>query len=352
MLKLKGIAIEYQNSRVVDQLNLTLQAGDIGCLLGPSGCGKTSILRAIAGFEPIVEGSIRLRDEIVSGAGTHLSADKRHMSVVFQDFALFPHLNVADNITFGLHNTTRQFKREKLTQMLSLVGLEQHSQHFPYQLSGGQQQRVALARALAPEPELLLLDEPFSSLDAELRDELATEIRQILKQANTTALMVTHDQHEAFAMADVIGVLKKGALQQWDDAYGLYHQPASRFVASFIGDGVFLTAKVNEQQQIETALGNFDLPADNTAKLGQQFELLIRPDDIVHCDDSSHKGKVKSRAFKGSHIQYELELNNPKRDRVLCLAPSHHDHHVGELFGIRLDLEHLVMFESDSVLNL
>lgn len=352
MLKLNGIAIEYQNTRVVDKLNLTLKAGDIGCLLGPSGCGKTSILRAIAGFEPIVDGSILLRDEVVSGAGTHLSADKRHISVVFQDFALFPHLNVADNITFGLHNKTRQFKREKLTQMLSLVGLEQYSQHFPYQLSGGQQQRVALARALAPEPELLLLDEPFSSLDAELRDELATEIRQILKQANTTALMVTHDQHEAFAMADVIGVLKKGALQQWDDAYGLYHQPTSRFVASFIGDGVFLMAKVNEQQQLETALGNFDLPAQCNAKLGQQFELLIRPDDIVHCDDSSHKGKVKSRAFKGSHIQYELEVNNGKSDRVLCLAPSHHDHDVGELFGIRLDLEHLVMFESDSVRGL
>lgn len=347
MLNLNKIAIEYQKTRVVDGLNLTLKTGQIGCLLGPSGCGKTSILRSIAGFEPIAEGEISLRDEVVSQVNHQVSAEKRRISVVFQDFALFPHLNVTDNIAFGLHKLTRSHKDAKVAELLELVGLEKHRLHFPYQLSGGQQQRVALARAMAPEPELLLLDEPFSSLDAELRDELATEIRQILKRANTTALMVTHDQHEAFAMADVIGVLKQGELHQWDDAYRLYHKPASRFVADFIGNGVFLSATLVESDQLDTGLGRFSLPAGHSYKSGQTLELLVRPDDIVHCDNSEHWGRVKSRAFKGAHIMYELEINSQGKETVLCLAPSHHDHKIGERFGIRLDLAHLIVFENN-----
>jgi iron(III) transport system ATP-binding protein len=345
MLELDNIAIEYQRTRVVDGLNLSLKAGQIGCLLGPSGCGKTSILRAIAGFEPVAQGQISLRNELVSQFDQQVSADKRRISVVFQDFALFPHLNVTDNIAFGLHKLSRSQKNLKVEQMLELVGLEQHKHHYPYQLSGGQQQRVALARAMAPEPELLLLDEPFSSLDAELRDELATEIRQILKGANTTALMVTHDQHEAFAMADIIGVLEQGKLHQWDDAYRLYHKPASRFVADFIGNGVFLTANLVGVDQLETGLGRFNLPSGHLYNSAQQLELLVRPDDIVHCDNSGHWGTVKSRAFKGAHILYELEINNQSNETVLCLAPSHHDHKIGERFGIRLDLAHLIVFD-------
>lgn len=345
MLQLDNIAIEYQKTRVVDGLNLTLKTGQIGCLLGPSGCGKTSILRAIAGFEPITQGAISLRDEVVSQVNHQVSPDKRRVSVVFQDFALFPHLNVTDNIAFGLHKLPRSQKDLKVKQMLELVGLEKHSHHYPYQLSGGQQQRVALARAMAPEPELLLLDEPFSSLDAELRDGLATEIRQILKRANTTALMVTHDQHEAFAMADVIGVLKQGILHQWDDAYRLYHKPASRFVADFIGNGVFLAATLVDNDQLDTGLGRFNLPSEHTYNSTQKLELLVRPDDIVHCDNSGHWGTVKSRAFKGAHIMYELEINNQRNETVLCLTPSHHDHKVGERFGIRLDLAHLIVFD-------
>jgi iron(III) transport system ATP-binding protein len=346
MLKLDNIAIQYQDTRVVDGLSLTLKTGQIGCLLGPSGCGKTSILRAIAGFEPISQGQISLRDEKVSQVNHQVSAEQRRISVVFQDFALFPHLNVTDNIAFGLHRLTRIHKQAKVEQMLELVGLEKHRHHFPYQLSGGQQQRVALARAMAPEPDLLLLDEPFSSLDAELRDDLATEIRQILKRANTTALMVTHDQHEAFAMADVIGVLTQGKLHQWDDAYKLYHKPASRFVADFIGNGVFLAANLVENDILDTGLGRFNLPAGHPYKTEQNLELLVRPDDIVHCDNSIHWGTVKSKAFKGAHILYELEINNQRRETVLCLAPSHHDHKIGERFGIRLDLAHLIVFEA------
>ncbi|NMH59116.1 ABC transporter ATP-binding protein [Alteromonas ponticola] len=345
MLSLHNIDIRYGNFLAVDGVSIALNNGEIGCLLGPSGCGKTSILRAIAGFESISNGQIKLRNETVSKPKHLIAPEKRHISVVFQDFALFPHMSVSDNIAFGLHKWKKAARIARVDEVLKLVGLPHIAKRFPHELSGGQQQRVALARAMAPKPDLILMDEPFSSLDAELRDELAKDIRNILKSENTSALVVTHDQNEAFAIADIIGVLREGQLHQWDDAYALYHKPVSRFVADFVGSGVFLNSRIDQDGNIECCLGKVKVDPSrlNGFKRGQEIELLIRPDDIEYDESSPIIATVVRRSFRGAQIMYELSLPGSAQT-ILCLAPSHNDHAVGESFGIRLDLAHLVMF--------
>jgi iron(III) transport system ATP-binding protein len=347
MLKIEHLTVAYQNNQVVQDVSFNLEIGQIGCLLGPSGCGKTSLLRAIAGFEHVTNGEIYLRDELVSATNSHVPPQNRRVALVFQDYALFPHLNVSENIAFGLHKLSKTEQRQRVSELLMLVDLQSYDKRYPHELSGGQQQRVALARALADKPDLLLLDEPFSSLDAELRDDLAKELRAVLKHEKTTALMVTHDQHEAFAMADIIGVMHKGCLLQWANAYSLYHRPANRFVATFVGDGVFLTATVDNNIKLNSALGSFPLDPSAGFQQGDKVVFLVRPDDVVHDDDSSSLAKVLDRSFQGSHILYELELQQIGHDRVLCLALSHHDHQCNELIGIKLDLEHLIVFKDD-----
>lgn len=342
MLALHQVAIAYSADTVVKNINFALMPGQIGCLLGPSGCGKTTLLRAIAGFERLKTGSIKLEQTEVSSEHCHLNPEKRQVGMVFQDFALFPHLSVADNITFGLGRANKAEKARKVKQLLQLVGLPNLGHRFMHQLSGGQLQRVALARALAPEPKVLLLDEPFSSLDADLRESLARDIRAILKQLNITALLVTHDQHEAFAMADIIGVMSDGELQQWATPYELYHKPINRFVADFIGRGVLVPGTVLAAGQVETNLGIFAPRNSNVMALGTKVDVLIRPDDIVHDDHSAVTATVIEKTFRGSHILYQLKLQSG--EQVQCLALSHHNHAIGENIGIRLELDHLVLF--------
>jgi iron(III) transport system ATP-binding protein len=342
MLDLQQVAVAYAGHTVVKDISLSLAQGQIGCLVGPSGCGKTTLLRAIAGFEPVTAGSIRLQQQAVSSETVQLAPEQRHVGMVFQDFALFPHLSVADNISFGLLKTSKALKAAKVKQLLQLVGLPDLGQRYIHQLSGGQQQRVALARALAPEPKVLLLDEPFSSLDTELREGLAREIRQILQQLHITAVMVTHDQNEAFAMADMIGVMEHGRLQQWATPYELYHKPQNRFVADFIGRGVLLPGTMLDSQQVQTSLGLFRQRYASTVQPGDKVDVLIRPDDIVHDDSSGITAQVTDKAFRGSHIMYQLKLQSG--EPVQCLALSHHNHAIGEQIGIRLDLDHLVLF--------
>ncbi len=219
---------------VVDALDLTLERGHIGSLLGPSGCGKTSVLRAIAGFEPLRQGRIRLDGVEISGPAACVPPEARRVGMMFQDYALFPHLDVAGNVGFGLRRLAQSRRRERVREMLDLVGLSAQAGAYPHELSGGQQQRVALARALAPAPELLLLDEPFSNLDADTRERLAFELRDLLKQTGHTALLVTHDQAEAFAIADRVGVMRDGRLAQWATPHDLHHHPADAGVAGFI----------------------------------------------------------------------------------------------------------------------
>jgi iron(III) transport system ATP-binding protein len=238
LLNLDNISLSYGASqgarRVVKNLSLRLERGHIGCLLGASGCGKTTILRAIAGFEPLCSGSICLGNVVLSSVGRHIAPECRHVGMMFQDYALFPHLNVEKNIAFGLRRENKNTRAQRVKELLHLVNLEDLAHRYPHELSGGQQQRVALARALAPNPELLLLDEPFSNLDVDTRERLAFEVRDILKKSGHTAILVTHNQTEAFAIADRIGIMRQGNIVQWDTPYGLRHQPANSFVADFI----------------------------------------------------------------------------------------------------------------------
>jgi iron(III) transport system ATP-binding protein len=342
MLVLDKLAVAYGPHVVVKDVSLALAEGQIGCLVGPSGCGKTTLLRAIAGFEPAASGSISLQQQLVSDQQTQLATEQRRVGMVFQDFALFPHLSVADNISFGLQGQSSKFKQDKTKKLLQLVGLPDLANRYPHQLSGGQQQRIALARALAPEPKVLLLDEPFSSLDAELREALARDIRQILQQLKITAVMVTHDQFEAFTMADMVGVMQHGKLQQWATPYELYHKPASRFVADFVGRGVLLPGEMLDAERVKTCLGVFNQRYLQNANSGDKVDVLIRPDDVVHDDASGITAKVLEKSFRGSHILYTLALSGG--EQVYCLALSHHNHAIDEQIGIRLDLDHLVLF--------
>ena len=238
LLILDRISLAYDTPEghvpVVNDLSLRLRNGHIGCLLGSSGCGKTTVLRSIAGFEPLREGRILLGDEVISLPGQSTEPQDRQVGMMFQDYALFPHLNVEGNIGFGLRRSDKARRRERVSELLALVGLEEARHRYPHELSGGQQQRVALARALAPEPRLLLLDEPFSNLDVDTRERLAFEVRDILKKTGHTALLVTHNQAEAFAIADRIGIMNNGAVLQWDTPYALHNEPATPFVADFI----------------------------------------------------------------------------------------------------------------------
>jgi iron(III) transport system ATP-binding protein len=270
--------------------------------------------------------------------------------MVFQDYALFPHLSVADNVGFGLRGQADAAAR--VADTLNLVGLAQTARRFPHELSGGQQQRVALARALAPRPSILLLDEPFSNLDVALRERLAGEVRDILKATQTTAVLVTHDQYEAFAMADVIGVLADGTMQQWDTAYGLYHRPANRRVATFVGQGTFVKAKVMNSRCLRLDFMHagecdgedcFHTEEVMPFSAGTDVDVLLRPDDVVHDDDSPLRARVVHKAFRGAEFLYTLALDSGAE--VLSLVPSHHDHMIGEPIGIRLEMNHVVAFQ-------
>ncbi len=342
-LELKHISVDLDGTRIIDDVSFTLASGDIGCLLGPSGCGKTTLLRAIGGFEALSEGQLKIAGQTVASFHKQATPEERRVGMVFQDLALFPHMTVRKNVGFGICNQPRKAIDQRVDELLDLVGMQGLSNSYPHQLSGGQQQRVALIRAMAPRPPVLLLDEPFSSQDTERRVQLAHEVREILKRDGITAILVTHDQFEAFAIADHIGVVANGKLRQWDNAYNLYHTPADRFVADFVGEGVFLCGNTLEDNVIQTELGiiNGELSAD--VPPGTLIELLVRPDDILHDDYSPNKATVIARDFRGADHLYTLKM--PGNTRLLCLAPSHHNHEVGEQFGIRLQLDHLVIFD-------
>lgn len=349
VLKLDQVTLAYDDHIVVDQLSLHLEQGEIACIVGASGCGKTTLLRAIAGFLPVRSGQIHIGSTCVAGPQQFLPPEKRGVGLVFQDYALFPHLRASDNVAFGLRHLEREERMRRSTELLALVGLSGLGKRFPHELSGGQQQRVALARALAPEPALLLMDEPFSNLDIELRAKLGAEVRQILKARGTCAILVTHDQQEAFAIADKVGVMNKGRLEQWDRPYALYHQPATRFVADFIGEGVFVPATVLDPHRVQIELGTLHAQVppqccQGCADCGKdcRVDVLLRPDDIVHDDASAQTAQVLRKIFRGGDFIYTLRL--PSGQEVLALVPSHHDHDIGEHIGIRLDADHIVLF--------
>ncbi len=351
LLSLKHVEISYPSSNglgsvtAVKGLDLELQQGEIGCLLGSSGCGKSSVLRAICGFEPVQKGEILLRNSVVSSPNTLLPPSQRRVGMVFQDFALFPHLSALENVAFGLQHFPSAQRAALAIEWLKRVGLADKAQAYPHELSGGQQQRVALARAMAPEPDLILLDEPFSSLDIEFRERLAGEMREILKKNRITALLVTHDQFEAFAIADQIGVMAEGKVIQWDTPYALYHQPINRYVADFIGRGVFVKGIVQASGKVNIELGELVLDPGNKNAVGEEIDVLLRADDIQHDDASPTQAEVVRKTFRGADFLYTLKLASGTE--IVAFVPSHHDHAIGEKIGIHLVADHVVTFSQE-----
>ena len=342
ILNVADLYLSFGRTAVLQGFGFDLAAGEIACLLGHSGCGKTTALRAVAGFEQPERGRIALQGRTLSDGRLFVPPHLRRIGMVFQDYALFPHLNVADNIAFGLSGRSAEARKARVAELLALIGLPDYGGHYPHQLSGGQQQRVALARALAPKPELVLLDEPFSNLDADLRARLSKEVRSLLKQENTSALLVTHDQQEAFAMADKIGIMADGRLQQWDTPYNLYHNPATPAIAGFIGQGVLLRGQMSGSHCVRLALGEFCGVVPHHCQTCREVDVLLRPDDVVHDDESPVSAEVLDKDFKGSYFIYTLRLDSG--ETVLAHVPSHHNHPIGSRIGIRLELEHLIAF--------
>ncbi|MGH7771651.1 MAG: ABC transporter ATP-binding protein [Candidatus Binatia bacterium] len=304
----------------ISRLSLTLQRGEILALLGPSGCGKTTTLRLIAGFEVPDEGTILLNGVPMAGNGYWVPPETRQIGMVFQDYALFPHLTLLENVTFGLRGRGHKEKEMKAMEVLEMVEMDRMAQRYPHELSGGQQQRVALARALAPGPLVILLDEPFSSLDTDMKAEMRREVEKILRQSGMSAILVTHDQEEAFHVADRVGVLNNGSLEQLDTPEVLYHTPATRFVADFVGEADFLPGEV--QEGIVTEVGTFH--DGSGLPKGTKIELMIRPDDVDFEPSEDGKGIVAGRKFRGSENRYALTLPSGVRlrssqssDRVL-----------------------------------
>ncbi|MBL1143025.1 MAG: ABC transporter ATP-binding protein [Proteobacteria bacterium] len=341
-IEIKNVSVSIEGRSILENISFGLEEAGIACLLGPSGCGKTTLLRCIAGFQEQEQGEVWIKGVRASNPTHSLPVEQRQIGMVFQDYALFPHLSVADNITFGLDKQETKIVKQRLDELVELLSLQKHINKYPHSLSGGQQQRVALARAMAPRPGVLLLDEPFASLDVELREQIARELRQIIKKDGITTIMVSHNQLEAFAMADVIGVMNEGKLLQWDNAFKLYHEPNTTEVADFIGEGVFISGEVINDKEVKTEIGDIKRIGPHGIEQGQKVSVLIRPDDILHDDDSNMTARVIDKAFRGAEFLYTLELDSGVR--LLSLVPSHHDHPINEPIGIRLEIDHLVIF--------
>jgi iron(III) transport system ATP-binding protein len=344
-LVVTGVARRFDHGGppAVDDLSLTVGRGEIVALVGPSGCGKTTTLRLVAGFERPDAGEIRIAGTVVALAGrTFVPPEHRHVGVVFQDFALFPHLTVGANVGFGLHAGAGRPARVR--QMLDLVGLADVADRYPHQLSGGQQQRVAVARALAPAPTLMLFDEPFSNLDADLREQVRAVVHTALRATGTTALFVTHDQEEALELGDRVGVMARGRIEQIGAPDEVYHEPVNRFVAEFLGAAAFLPGVVVDEG-IRTEVGVTPRRADATstrAAPGTQVDVLVRPDDVTIVPSASGHGLLVDRVFRGSEVRYTVQL--PSGVTLPCSQPSATTVAVGTRVDVAIELDHVVAF--------
>lgn len=342
LLQVDGIECRYQDKKIVEQLSFEVLQGEIACLLGPSGCGKTTVLRAIAGFNPIYSGKLVLAGNLIATSTMVVAPELRNIGMVFQDYALFPHLSVKNNINFGLKKLSAKEQRSTVQHLLELVELADMAERFPHELSGGQQQRVALARALAPKPQLLLMDEPFSNLDTELRRQLAVQVRNILKEEKISAILVTHDQNEAFTVSDKLGVIANGRLQQWETPFEIYHHPVNPQVASFVGEGKFLRGRLVQDEMIETEIGLIKA-LGFMGNIGDQVDVFVRPHEVVPADgDSCVNSVVVSKEFLGTATLYTLKL--PGGSLVESSLTADHDYQVGNVVGLRLEAERLVAF--------
>jgi iron(III) transport system ATP-binding protein len=317
--------------------------GEILALLGPSGSGKTTLLRLIAGFEVPDAGTVAIAERVVADATFAVPPEARGVGIVFQRYALFPHLTVEANVAFGLHTLERRRRQQRVDELLDLVGLPALARRYPHELSGGQQQLVALARALAPAPAVLLLDEPFSNLDADLRGQMRQDVENILRRTGTTVVFVTHAQDEAFAIADRVGVLHHGRLEQLDTPEIVYHRPATPFVAEFVGSAIFVPGVVGTTGLV-TPVGTFS--AAGVASIGARVDVMIRPDDVTFVPSASGDAVVVHRDFRGTETLYCLELSGGRR--LYSSQPSWAAAAVGDRVSIEVRLEHVVTFPGRS----
>ena len=330
----------FGQTMAIQEVSLELEEGKFLALLGPSGCGKTTLLRLIAGFEVPDRGTIEVGGRTVSGPGVFIPPESRRVGIVFQDYALFPHLDVSRNIAFGLPKNVNRKKR--VEEMLSLIGLRRLESRMPHELSGGEQQRVALARAMAPGPNVLLLDEPFSNLDADLRIRIRAEVKDILTRAGATVVFVTHDQQEALFMGDMVGVMNAGRVEQFDRPEAIFHTPATPFVAQFVGIADFLSGKI-ENGSVATEVGS--LPLQNHLPSGMTVRAMIRPDFLDLDPTPDGIGEIIDRIFQGMHYLYRVQLPSGATIRIL----QHHtrNYPVGTRVSFHMTSDHSVpCFES------
>ncbi|SFX42295.1 ABC transporter ATP-binding protein [Marinospirillum alkaliphilum] len=326
LMRVEGLCKRYQQGEAlaVNQVSFTLQPGEILALLGPSGCGKTTTLRMLAGFEHPESGRIFLHGQDV----TELPPQKRHIGIVFQDYALFPHMSLLRNVTFAMRHVPTHQQEQKAMEWLELVGLAAYAKRHPHELSGGQQQRVALARTLAAEPELVLLDEPFSNLDAALRESTRKEMRALFKKAGTSVILVTHDQAEAMTFADKVGVMQQGKLIQLDTPQQVYQHPATAFVAKFLGHTNLLQG-LAQGNQAQTPLGAINL----SSSVEGEVHLSLRPEDLtLSASDDPAAARVVDREFRGHDYLYVLEQDGLQ---YCAITPSHNYFEIGSHVAIQ-----------------
>jgi iron(III) transport system ATP-binding protein len=327
----------------VQGMSLMVMQGEVLVLLGPSGCGKTTTLRLIAGFEQPDAGTVRIAGRLAADRTRSTPPEQRGLGMVFQDYALFPHLTVAENVAFGLQRLPKRQRAGRVDEVLQMVGLGELAERYPHALSGGQQQRVALARALAPRPAVILFDEPFSNLDAELRQQMRGEVRRILKESNSTAVFVTHDQQEALLVADRVAVMRQGYVEQIDAPDAVYHRPQNRFVAEFMGAADFLPVQATAAGLVsEIGL----LPAASALPLGRQAEAMVRPHDlrVTPAVGGAGHGAISAAEFVGDLWQYRVRL--PSGRSLRCQMPHTEAYPLGTPVEVWLEAGHgLVCFD-------
>ncbi|GAD78488.1 ABC transporter ATP-binding protein [Vibrio ezurae] len=337
-LAIKDLTCKYDNQVVLESLSLTVKQGEIVCLLGASGCGKTTLLKAISGLLPLTKGFIELNGTVIDDGEHWVAPEQRNIGMIFQDYALFPHLTVAQNISFGIKELSQQVQKERIEEMLTMVHLQNLGDRYPHQLSGGQQQRVAIARSLAYKPDLLLLDEPFSNIDTQVRHKLIAQIRSIFKQAGVTAIFVTHSREEAFAFADKMAVMNQGVIEQFGSASELYHNPSSRFVADFLGGGSYLEGAKIEQGQYQTALGVVSASCKQP-QMTDSAMILFRPQHLQLTANSAGETVVLEQQFMGDHFRYVVDVQGHK-----LLSSSIEQLDVGSRVDVQLTSTQLLAF--------